>query len=245
LSPSPAIRWAFLIGTAYGNLKPMETLTLTVPKRGTSFWMEVQEVSPIATSLKQYKGPRYDAGKSCDIPVGSVVLKAKNASFKHKPLYVVCVLLPDGTWHEALDCTPPNCGQQLRERIRTWLVMSAESRVIRAVSEISDVLNNEIDTHLDEDELHTLDDSFVYLRLTQIDAMATMAVASTGNKLVNDELIFDEFQRWLEAVAARTELSPETIHSMLVRGAQRSKTPHVNYLKKFNRAIRFQDNINE
>lgn len=223
----------------------METLTLKVPKRGVSFWMEVQEVSPMATSLKQYEGPRYDAGKTCDIPVGSVVIKSNTASFKNKLLYVVCILLPDGSWHEAIDCTPPNCGQQLRERIRTWLAMSAESRVIRAVSEVSEVLNTEIDDYLDESELNTLDDSFVYLRLTRIDVMATMAVTATGHKLVNDESIFDEFQRWLEAVAARTELDPEKIYSMLVRGAQRSKTPHVNYLKKFNRAIRFQDNVNE
>ena len=213
----------------------METLTLKVPKRGVSFWMEVQEVSPMATSLKQYEGPRYDAGKTCDIPVGSIVIQSNAASFKHKPLYVVCILLPDGSWHEAIDCTPPNCGQQLRERTRTWLAMSEESRVIRAVSEISEVLNTEIDDYLDESEL----------RLTRIDVLATMAVTATGHKLVNDESIFDEFQRWLEAVAARTELDPEKIYSMLVRGAQRSKTPHVNYLKKFNRAIRFQDNVNE
>jgi len=200
----------------------------------------------MATSLMQYEGPRYKAGQTFTIEVGSVVLKAHTASFKRqKSFYEVCILLPDGEWYTALDCTPPNCGQQLRERIRTWLALSRESRVIRAVSEMVEQLNQEIDDYLDKGEACTLEDSFVYNRLTEIDTLSSMAVAATGNKIVNDDLIFDEFQRWLEALAARTEIAPEKLYSMLIRGAQKAKAPHGNYLKKFNRAIRFQDNENE
>lgn len=199
----------------------------------------------MATSLKQYDGPRYKAGESCSISAGGVVLKAYSASFKRKAFYNVCVLLPDGEWYEAIDCTPPNCGQQLRERIRTWLTLSKESRVIRAVSEIVEGINTEIDVYLDKGPLNTLEDSYVYTRLMKIDELSNLAVSATGNKIVNEDVIFEEFQRWLEALAARTEIEPERLYSMLIRGAQRANTPHVTYLKKFNRAIRFQDNVNE
>jgi hypothetical protein len=207
--------------------------------------MEVQEVGPMATSLKQYKGPRYQPGDNCDIPVGAVVLRMNTASFKHNALCVISILMPDGTWHDAIDCTPPQCGQQLRDRTRTWLATTAESRVIRAMAEQIERYNVEIDNYLEEDDNHTLDDSFVFGRLRLIDTVSDIAVTATGNKLITEESIFTEFERWLEALAARSDLEPETIYNMLIRGARRSTVPHVTYLQRFNRTIRFQDNINE
>lgn len=224
----------------------METLTLTVPRRGISFWLDVKEVGPSVVSFKQYVGPRFTADQECNIQVGAIVLKAWSASFNLGCIkYTVCTLLPNGEWHEIIDCVPPKCGQLLRERIRTWLTLSLESRVIRAVSEIIDELNKEIDEYLNEDTSHNMEDPFVYTRHTQSDELIDMSTAATGKKIVNVEELFDEFQQWLEAVSRRTGRPPSEVYDMLIQGAQRTKVPHVNYLKKFNRAIRFQDNINE
>jgi len=106
-------------------------------------------------------------------------------------------------------------------------------------------LNQEIDAYLDRGPACTLEDSFVHNLLTEIDTLSNMAAVATGKQIVNEEAIFEEFQRWLEAIAVRTRIEPEKLYSMLIRGAQRAKTPHVDYLKRFNRAIRFQDKENE
>jgi hypothetical protein len=205
----------------------------------------VEEVGPTAISLKQYIGPRRQPGETFKLPGGSVVLKAHTGSFDKKATYVVCVLLPNGEWHTAADCAPPNCGQLLRDRTRTWLSLSLESRVIRAISELIEELNLEVDVYLDHDTAHTLEDDFVCAQLEKIEELANLAATSTGKQIINEETIFEEFQRWLEAIAVRTLIEPEKLYNMLIRGAQRAKTPHVDYLKRFNRAIRFQDKENE
>ena len=106
-------------------------------------------------------------------------------------------------------------------------------------------LNQQVDVYLDQDPSHTLEDDFACSQLEQIEALANLAATATGKQIVNEESIFEEFQRWLEAIAVRTLIEPEKLYSMLIRGAQRAKTPHVDYLKRFNRAIRFQDKENE
>jgi hypothetical protein len=108
-----------------------------------------------------------------------------------------------------------------------------------------EALNQKVDVYLDQDPSHTLEDTFVCGQLEKIEELANLASTATGKQIVNEETIFEEFQRWLEAVAVRTLIEPEKLYNMLIRGAQRAKTPHVDYLKKFNRAIRFQDKENE
>lgn len=220
----------------------MKTISLRVPQRGTSFWLDLEEVPPTAATLWQFKGSRYKSGQYCDIEVGSVVLKVSPASFKHSARYIVCILLPEGEWFEARECSPPGCAQLLRDYLRTWLTLSPECRVVRAAEETIGLITKEIELYLDKDEEHTLEDAFVHNRLTKIDSYAEVsAAAAVGDAIIDETTVFDAFQRWLEAMASISELPPDEMYYMLVRGAQRANSPHVDYLRRFNRIIKFQD----
>lgn len=219
----------------------MDDVSLRVPRGGTHFWLDVESIPITAVDLRQYVGMRYKSGTVCNLEVGAVVLKVRGPSFKSRPRYTVSILLPHGKWYDARDCSPPGCAQILKEYVRTWLTLSPECRIVRGAEEITANIQTEIDEYLDEDSSRSIDDGFVYTRLIQIDELANMtAVFSSPPSIINETTVFDAFQRWLEAMASMSELPPEQLYEMLIRGAQRVKTPHVNYLKRFNRAVKFQ-----
>jgi|TARA_B100000809_G_C15123798_1_gene525359 hypothetical protein len=219
----------------------MDDVSLRVPRGGTHFWLDVKDIPVTAVHLSQYVGERYKSGTVCTLEVGAVVLKVQGPSFNNKPRYTVSILLPHGKWYDARDCAPPGCAQLLREYIRTWLTLSPECRIVRGAEEMTAKIQAEIDEYLDEDPSRSVDDGFAYTRLIRMDELASMsATFSSPPRIIDEITVFDAFQRWLEAMSSMSEIPPEQLYEMLIRGAQRAKTPHVNYLKRFNRAVKFQ-----
>jgi hypothetical protein len=214
-------------------------------RNDAKFWLVVESVAPTAVSFKQYVGPLYFPGDSYRFVEGDIVVKYNNPSFSKKSLVVVTVAMENFTWYTARVCTGESCPMILREYIRGWVALSRECRIIRAAHEWVHKIQDEIDSYLDREPIvHSPDDEYVYSRMVQIDQLGrAMAEASAPPNLINEETVFEAFQRWLESLSTMSEVPPDELYGMLIRGAQKTtaREHHVPYLKKFARALHFKD----
>jgi hypothetical protein len=224
-------------------------MSKVIIRNDAKFWLVVESVSPTAVHFSDYDGPRHLTGDAYKVMEGDIVIKCDRASFSKKSLVIVTVAMAGLKWYTARVCAGDDCGVILREYVRSWLALSRECRIIRAAAEWEHKIQIEINDYLDEEPiLHTIDDEFVYSRMVKIEQLSReMAEASAPPNLINEDTIFEAFQRWLESLSTMSDVPPHDLYGMLIRGAQQTSAQahHVDYLKKFTRALHFKDDDNE
>lgn len=240
----------------------MEHITVETP-RDAQWCRIITEVPVNARSGHDYKGncdmlaewtrgPRFHqpgiSGSMGFLPTGIIVPLPPGiillSQQEHRSLTEVrttfSILLPDGTWYAAGAITGVDgWAYLLRTKIRSWLSLSAEARILRAIYEMTAKLDSEFRKRMQDSFEREIDDTGLSL-LNQISRLERMAInisLSPSEEDISSELMI-AFEKWLEAMAATIGKEPDEIKLLLVQGLN-GKSSDSDDAKTFGRAMRF------
>jgi hypothetical protein len=173
----------------------METLRLTVPETGTSFWLEVRDVGPNGLSNMPFQGDHYFPAEECQIAIGSVFIKAESPPNQQVLYYNLEILLQDGSWHAVVSQPSKNGWLHLREPTRKWLAMSPVTRMMQTHADSTEVLHEEIRRHLHVDPQTDEDRAIVNANFLQFSQNLDRMLSAISNEGLSEDELLAEFQR--------------------------------------------------
>lgn len=240
----------------------MEHITVETP-RDAQWCRIITEVPVNARSGYDYKGDSNDAlpqslrrqhyqpgrpqsmgflptGIIVPLPPGIILLSQQEHRSLTEVRTTFSILLPDGTWYAAGATTGADgWAYLLRTKIRSWLSLSAEARILRAIYEMTAKLDSEFRKRMQDSVEREIDDTGLRL-LNQISRLERMAInisLSPSEEDISSELMI-AFEKWLEAMAATIGKEPDEIKLLLVQGLN-GKSSDSDDAKTFGRAMRF------
>jgi hypothetical protein len=225
----------------------MENVSVTVPK--STFCWVVTHVPANARRVNDYvfDDPAAIPGTVEEWKPGTCLLTQTNSQSARQIETNVLILLPTADWHNARTCMGKDWTYLLRDYIRSWLLLSPECRVMRAINEtIVDLQDSLVELEQQIFPEPITDDPRVERLhaeiLTWERTFADISLGSATN--TTPERITAAFHRWVETISASTGLEPSEISVMLTRGIQNKSAP-VNvdsvYTREFSRALRFNE----
>jgi len=231
----------------------MEKVRVNIPRRGHETWLLVTSVPPgsFSHTIQQWVGRWLHPGRQERIPVGSVIARRKMAHM-NKHVLEILIQLPDGQRYEGRQAIGQyDAPAILREYVRGWLLLSPECRVIRACGEWADRIQARIDEMEDQEsssviaEPSYMDSPAFQDKLGLIDQLDRMsAQAALAPDTVTEASLLQAFERWLEATATISSMTPERICALLNHAVQRhadcTDKQTGTYLKRFTRALRLK-----
>ena len=174
------------------------------------------------------------------LPPGIILLSQQEHRSLTEVRTTFSILLPDGTWYAAGATTGADgWAYLLRTKIRSWLSLSAEARILRAIYEMTAKLDSEFRKRMQDSVEREIDDTGLRL-LNQISRLERMAInisLSPSEEDISSELMI-AFEKWLEAMAATIGKEPDEIKLLLVQGLN-GKSSDSDDAKTFGRAMRF------
>jgi hypothetical protein len=173
------------------------------------------------------------------MPPGIILLSQQEHRSLTEVRTTFSILLPDGMWYAAGSITgAEGWAYLLRTKIRSWLSLSAEARILRAIYEMTSELDSEfrkrcraIGQEIDETSLALLN------QITNLERIAINISLSPSEESTSTELMV-AFEKWLEAMAATIGKEPDEIKLLLVQGLN-GKSSDSDDAKTFGRAMRF------
>jgi hypothetical protein len=179
-------------------------------------------------------------GISVPMPPGIVLLSQQEHRSLTEVRTTFSILLPDGMWYAANSITGvESWAYLLRTKIRSWLSLSAEARILRAIYEMAAKLDSEFRKRMRDNFEQEIDETSVALlnQITSLERMAVNISLSPGEASITTELMV-AFEKWLEAMAATIGKDPDEIKLLLMQGLN-GKSSDSDDAKTFGRAMRF------
>ena len=174
------------------------------------------------------------------MPPGIILLSQQEHRSLTEVRTTFSILLPDGMWYAADSITgTEGWAYLLRTKIRSWLSLSAEARILRAIYEMTAKLDAEFRKRMRETIGQEIDETSMALlnQVTNLERMAINISLSPGEESTSTELMV-AFEKWLEAMAATIGKEPDEVKLLLVQGLN-GKSSENDAAKPFGRAMRF------